>query len=189
MKVVYSSASEFVSEYVENLAAGGLFVSGHTDLDMLREVDVELTAAGMPSLEIRARPVYVVDPLTARKTGRPMGTGMEITAKPFGFDDALRAHLIKLGKRREVAVMVGDVPGASKLGDAGFKLIPLEPLEAVGFALADALVQIIALVVRPNMREAYAMVTRDHGKLVAVYAPARDSDVDDIIRNIDKLLA
>ena len=66
LKVVYSSASEFVSEYVENLAAGGLFVSGHTDLDMLREVDVELTAAGMPSLEIRARPVYVVDPLTAR---------------------------------------------------------------------------------------------------------------------------
>ena len=97
-------------------------------------------------------------------------------------------HLIKLGKRREVAVMVGDVPGASKLGDAGFKLIPLEPLEAVGFALADALVQIIAVVVRPTMREAYSMVTRDHGKLVAVYAPARESDVDDIIRNIDKLL-
>ena len=59
---------------------------------------------------------------------------------------------------------------------------------AVGFALSDALVQILAVVVRPNMREAYSMVTRDHGKLVAVYAPARESDVDDIIRNIDKLL-
>lgn len=189
LKVVYSSASEFVTEYVENLAAGGVFVTGQIDLDMLREVDVEIAAAGLPGIKIRARPVYVVDPSTARQTGRPIGTGMEITSKPRGFDDVLRAYLIKLGKRREVAVMVGDVPGAARLGDAGFKLIPLEPLEALGFALADALVPVIALVVRPTMKEAYASVAREAGKLIAVYAPAKATDVDDIVHNIDRLLA
>ena len=189
LTVVYSSASEFVTEYVENLAAGGLFVAGKIDLDMLREVDVSIIAPGLPELKIRARPVYVVDPSTARSTGRPMGTGMEITTKPRGFDDALRAHLMKLGKRREVAVMVGDVPGAARFGDAGFKLIPLEPLEAIGFALSDALVPVIALIVPANLREVYASVTREAGALIAVYSPQRSLDVEDIVTSLDRLLA
>lgn len=189
MKVTYASASEFVTDYVENLAAGGLFVPGKTDLDMLKEVDVELVAQGLPEIKLRARPVYVVDPTTARATGRPIGTGMEITAKPFGLDHTLRAHLLRLGKRREVAVMIGDVPGAARFGDAGFKLIPLEPLEALGFALTDALVPVIALVVPATLKEAYASVARESGKLIAVYSPARVDDVDDIVANLDRLLA
>lgn len=189
LKVTYASASEFVTEYVENLAAGGVFVTGQVDLDMLREIDVSIVAQGLPELKIRARPVYVVDPITARDLGRPMGTGMEIVTKPRGFDDTLRAHLMKLGKRREVAVMVGDVPGAARFGDAGFKLIPIEPLEALGFALADALVPVIALIVPAGQREAYASVARESGKLIAVYSPQRSLDVDDIVAGLDRLLA
>jgi hypothetical protein len=189
LKVTYSSASEFVTDYVENLAAGGLFVAGKVDLDMLKEFEVEIVAQGLPQLKLRARPVYVVDPRTARDTGHAIGTGMEITTKPRGFDDVLRAHLIKLGRRREVAVMVGEVPGAARLGDAGFKLIPLEPLEALGFALADALVPVIALVVPASQKEAYASVAREAGKLIAVYAPQRSIEIDDVVANIDRLLA
>jgi len=189
LTVVYSSAAEFVTEYVENLAAGGLFVAGKVDLDMLREVDVSIVAQGLPELKIRARPVYVVDPSTARTTGRQMGTGMEITTKPRGFDDALRAHLMMLGKRREVAVMVGDVPGAARFGDAGFKLIPLEPLESIAFALSDALVPVIALIVPSGHREAYSSVAREAGNLIAVYSPKRSIDVEDIVASLDRLLA
>ncbi|MBA2540509.1 MAG: hypothetical protein H0V17_12785 [Deltaproteobacteria bacterium] len=189
LTVTYSSASEFVTEYVENLAAGGLFVAGKVDLDMLREIDVSIVAPGLPELKIRARPVYVVDPNTARATGRPLGTGMEITTKPPGFDDALRAHLMKLGKRREVAVMVGDVPGAARFGDAGFKLIPLEPLESIAFALSDALVPVIALIVPSGQLEAYTSVAREAGTMIAVYSPNRPVDVEDIVTSLDRVLA
>jgi hypothetical protein len=160
-----------VAEYGENLAAGGVFVPGTTFVDMLREVDVE-----------------IVDEASARVAGRPAGTGMEITAKPFGFDDTLRQHLMKLGKRREVAIMVGDVPGAARFGEAGYKLIPLEPLEALTSTLCDALVQVIAIVVAPGMVEAYSSVARSGGKYVAVHGVTQTTDVDDVISKIDRLL-
>jgi hypothetical protein len=189
LTVSYSSASEFVSEYGENLANGGVFVRGATLVgDLLREVDVEIVLPGSTTLLIRAKPVFVLDEASARAAGRPAGTGMEITAKPFGFDAALRKHLMKLGKRREVAIMVGDVPGAARFGDAGYKLIPLEPLEALTSTLSDGLVQVIALVVPRGMVEAYSTVARSAGKFVAVHGVTHGTDVDDVIAKIDKLL-
>jgi hypothetical protein len=188
LTVSYHSASEFVAEYGDNLAKGGVFVPGATFVDMLREVDVEIVLPGSTTLKIRARPVFVVDEASARMTGRPAGTGMEITAKPFGFDDQLRKHLLKLGQRREVAIMVGDVPGALRFGDAGYKLMPLEPLEALMSTLSDALVQVIAIVVPSGMAEAYASVARSGGKYVAVHGVGRGTDVDDVITKIDRLL-
>jgi len=113
---------------------------------------------------------------------------MEITRKPVGFDEAMRAHLFKLGKRREVSVMVGDVPGAARLGDAGFKMIPLESLESVCGVLADRRSDVIALVVPARLREAYAEVARAGGQLVAIFSPESSTDVDDIVRRIDRLL-
>jgi len=187
LTVSYATASEFVTEYVENIAVGGLFVAGAGALDLLREIDVEIILSDT-TWKVRAKPVYVIDGEMARTAGKPAGTGMEITVKPAGFDAAMHAHLIKLGKRREVAVMVGDVPGAARLGDAGFRLIPLESLEAFCGVLGDKLAHVIALVVPARLREAYVEVARSSGHLVAIYSSSRPNDVDDIVRQIDRLL-
>ena len=188
LTVSYASASDFVAEYGENLANGGVFVPGVTVVDMLREIDVEIVLQGTTTLKIRAKPVFVLDETSARRTGRSAGAGMEITAKPFGFDEALRKHLLKLGKRREVAIMIGDVPGAAKFGDAGYRLMPLEPLEALTSTLGDALVPVIAVVVPPGMVDAYASVARSGGKYVAVHGLTKTTNVDDVIAKIDRLL-
>lgn len=187
LTVSYPNASEFVSEYRDNLAVGGLFVAGQIDLDMLLEIDVDI-ALPDGRWTVRAKPVYVLDPVTAKSLQRRIGTGMEITRKPAGFDEAMRAHLTRLGKRREVAVMVGDVPGAAKFGDAGFKLIPLETLEALDLSLSDALVPVIALIVPVGLADAYRVVARAGGSLIAVYSPTKAADIDDIVSQIDRLL-
>jgi hypothetical protein len=188
LTVCYASAADFVVEYGENLAAGGVFVPGAMLADMSRELDVELVLPGTATLRIRARRARRARTPAAREAGKQPGTGMEITAKPFGFDDSLRRHLMKLGKRREVAIMIGDVPGAARFGDAGYKLIPLEPLEALTSALADALVPVIAIVAPAGMVDAYASVARAGGAFVAVHGVSKPAEVDTVIANIDRLL-
>lgn len=181
LTVRYRSAEEFVTDYVDNLSRGGLFLAGTCELDMLHELDVELVVEGATH-QLRARPVYL------NPAGDRPGVGMEITYKPAGFAAAMRDHLLRLGKRREVAVMIGDVPNGDRFAAAGFKLIPLEPPETLIEALSHALVPVIALVVRQHERDAYAAIAKSGGKLIAVYGVSGATDADDVIHKIDRLL-
>ncbi len=187
LTVQYASASEFVEEYVSTIAVGGVFVAGIEDFDLHREVDVELVVE-RSTWTLRARPVYVVDTKMAQTAGLRHGTGMEITKKPQGFDAAMSAHLMKLGKRREVAVMVGDVPGAARLGDAGFKLMPLESVESFAAVILDALTPVIAVVAPASFRDAYFEIARSSGLLLPIFSSARVTDIDDIVNQIDRAL-
>jgi len=124
LAVRYATASEFVNDYVENLSQGGLFIAG-AKLEMFQITTVHVDLPGAGRWTVTAKAVFILDEATAAKMKRRPGVGLEMIEKPRGFDDALLGYLLRLGRRRDHEVIVGDVPGASYLGDAGFRIVPV----------------------------------------------------------------
>ena len=146
LAVRYANAEEFVADYVENLSAGGLFIAGANRLPLFTETDVHIELPGQGNWTVRAKSVFLIDDVAAEKIGRKAGAGFEILDKPPGFDDALLGYLLRLGRRRDHAVMVGEVPGVSLIGDAGYRVIPLESEDEVGWsALVTCVLESITL--------------------------------------------
>ncbi len=121
LEVRFSSASEFVSEYAENLSAGGLFVRRAHNLEPLSEVDVEINLPGSGRFVVRARVAHVLDADTAARYNRQPGAGMQLVKTPAGFQDALMEHLGRLGRRRDSLVLVEDSACDTVLSTAGFR--------------------------------------------------------------------
>src|SRR4051812_13607613 len=110
--VRYANAEQFVADYVENLSAGGLFIAGAYELPLSTETDVQVELPGQGNWTVRAKVAFLIDPTAATASGRKAGAGMEILSKPPGFDDALLGYLLRLGRRRDHNVMLGEVIGA-----------------------------------------------------------------------------
>src|SRR5262245_16415864 len=134
LAVRYSNAAEFVTDYIENLSTGGLFIAGANRLPLFTETDVEVELPGQGNWTVRAKSVFLIDDAAAETMGRQAGAGFQITTKPPGFDDALLGYLLRLGRRRDHAVMVGQIPGVELVRDAGYRVIPLESEDEVAFA-------------------------------------------------------
>lgn len=132
LAVRYSSASEFVNDYVENLSQGGLFIAG-AKLEMFSITAVQIELPGSGKFTVTAKTVFVLDEAAAAKLNRRAGVGMEMIERPPGFEDALLGYLLRLGRRRDHELIVGDVPGASFFADAGFRVVTMsqEALAAV----------------------------------------------------------
>jgi hypothetical protein len=124
LAVSYSTASEFVNDYVENLSQGGLFIAG-AKLEMFQITAVHIELPGSGKFTVTAKAVFVLDEANAAKLNRRAGVGMEIIEKPAGFEDALLGYLLRLGRRRDHELIVGDVPGASFFADAGFRVVTM----------------------------------------------------------------
>jgi len=122
--VRYATASEFVNDYVENLSQGGLFIAG-AKLEMFQITTVQIELPGSGNWTVTAKAVFILDEATAEKMQRRPGIGLEMIEKPSGFEDALLGYLLRLGRRRDHELIVGDVPGASFFSDAGFRVVPV----------------------------------------------------------------
>ena len=70
LAVRYTKAEQFVTDYVENLSAGGLFIAGAHQLPMFTETDVEVELPGQGSWTVRAKVVFLIDSMAADATGR-----------------------------------------------------------------------------------------------------------------------
>jgi hypothetical protein len=188
LAVRYANAEQFVADYVENLSAGGLFISGAHALPLFTETDVQIVLPGQGEWTVRAKVVFLIDPTAAAAAGRKAGAGLEILAKPPGFDDALLGYLLRLGRRRDHAVMLGEgVMGAQLFVDAGYRVLPLESEDEVAIALADETASIVAIVLTPAQFQPYRDRLGDRGKSV-VFAISSIEDVHDILARIDSLL-
>lgn len=173
--VSYAKAEEFVSDYVENLSAGGLFLAGAHDLPLNAETDVKVDLPGQGSWTVRARVTFLIDEAAALFAGRRPGAGMEVIEKPAGYDDALLGYLLRLGRRREHAVMVApDNIGAQLIADAGYRVIPLDAEDP----------QLLAVVVAPTQLDEYR---QKHGESI-VFAVSGVEEMHDILARIDSLL-
>ena len=186
--VSYPNAAEFVSDYVENLSIGGLFIAGAQHLEVFQETEVQVDLPNHGTWRVRATVVFIYDKATAEKMGRRPGAGLQITHKQNGYDDALFGYLVRLGRRREVAVMVGDVPGKAEIADNGYHVIPLVEGEAFNRAIDTAVVPIIAVVVPPPLFANYDARARIAGMGGGVFVIANRAEVSDALARIDGLL-
>ena len=187
LAVRYSNAEEFVSDYMENLSAGGLFIAGANKLPLFTETDVHIELPGQGNWTVRAKSVFLIDDTAADTMGRKAGAGFEILAKPPGFDDALLGYLLRLGRRRDHAVMVGEIPGVNLITDAGYRVIPLESEDEVAIALANDDAKIIAIIVQASKVTPYRDRLGEKGKSL-VFSASSIADVGDILARIDSLL-
>jgi len=188
LAVRYANAEQFVADYVENLSEGGLFISGAQQMAMGTETDVQVELPGQGDWTVRAKVVFLIDPAAATATGRKPGAGMQIVTKPPGFDDALLGYLLRLGRRRDHAVMIGnDVIGRQLFADAGYRLLPLESEDEVAMALANGDAAIIAIVLPPSLVTPYRDRLGERAKSL-VFSPTSIENVHDILAQIDSLL-
>jgi hypothetical protein len=187
LAVTYASAAEFVRDYIDNLSIGGLFIAGTREFELLKEQEVTIDLPGQGIWRVLARPVFILTEEAARRAGKSPGAGMEITVKPAGFDDAMFGYLLRLGRRREVAVMVGDVPGADRIAISGYQVLPLPSLDTIVSAIANAPVPIIAVVVPSSLFVEYGeLIRRTAGEIVFPMASA--GHLGDVLAKIDSLL-
>lgn len=187
LAVRYTNAEQFVTDYVENLSAGGLFIAGANQLPLFTETAVTIDLPGQGEWTVRAKSVFVIDDEAAQRMGRKAGAGFEILDKQPGFDDALLGYLLRLGRRREHAVMVGEVPGMSQITDAGYRVIALESEDEVAITLANDDAKIIAIIVPPSLAAPYRDRLGEKGKSLVFPATSVD-EVNDILARIDSLL-
>ncbi|HEU4613192.1 MAG TPA: PilZ domain-containing protein [Kofleriaceae bacterium] len=187
LAVRYTNAEQFVTDYVENLSAGGLFIAGAHKLQLLTNTRVEIELPGQGTWTVGAKSVFVIDETAAQQMGRQPGAGFEIYDKPPGFDDALLGYLLRLGRRREHAVMVGEVPGINLITDAGYRVLPLESEDEVAIALANGDAKIVAIIVPPALVTPYRNRLGERGKEL-VFAASGVGDIVDLLARIDSLL-
>jgi hypothetical protein len=187
LSVRYTNAAEFVNDYVENLSAGGLYINGANRLPLHSETDIFIELPGQGTWTVRAKSTFIIDDDAATKSGRKPGAGFEIVGKPPGFDDALLGYLLRLGRRREHAVMAGEVAGIQLIKDAGYRVIPLESEDEVAIALADDDAKIVGIVLPSSQVQAYRDRLGEKGKAL-VFPAASDDDIVDILARIDSLL-
>jgi hypothetical protein len=186
LAVRYTNAAQFVEDYVENLSEGGLFVAGAHEHPLPDENEVEIELPGQGRWRVLARVVFRLDAEAAAKSGRTPGVGFQILGKPAGYDDALLGYLLRLGRRREFAIMVGEVAGARFLAESGYRIVPLVPEGELAAALADD--KLLAVVVPPGQVAAYRDKAKEARSGDVVFAVASDIDVADTIARIDSLL-
>jgi hypothetical protein len=187
LSVRYANAEQFVNDYVENLSAGGLYIAGAHHRPLHSETDVHIELPGQGTWIVRAKSTFLIDEAAAKLSGRKAGAGFEIIHKPSGFDDALLGYLLRLGRRREHAVMVGEVAGIDLITDAGYRVIPLASEDEVAFALADDDAKIIAIVLAPSQVQTYRDRLGEKGKAL-VFEAAGPDDIADVLARIDSLL-
>ena len=187
LAVRYTNADEFVADYVENLSVGGLYIAGANKLPLSTETAVAVELPGQGEWTVRAKSVFVIDETAASSMGRKAGAGFEIVDKPPGFDDALLGYLLRLGRRRDHAVMVGEIPGVDRISDAGYRVMPLESEDEVAIALANDDAKIIAIIVQPALVTPYRDRLGEKGKSLVFPATSVD-DVADVLNRIDSLL-
>ena len=187
LAVRYTNAEQFVTDYVENLSVGGLFLAGAHTLPLMTETDVSVELPGQGNWTVRAKSVFIIDENAAKASGRKPGAGMEIIGKPPGFDDALLGYLLRLGQRRDHSVMVGDIAGIRVIRDAGYRVIAIEPPEDADKLVDDALVKLVAVLVPVDQVDLYTTRMSPTGAS-RVIGVKNEGDMPDILARIDSLL-
>lgn len=189
LEVRFGRALDFVVEYAENLSAGGLYVRGAHTLEPLSDVEVELALPGYGRFTVQGRVAHVVGEELARRQGRRPGAGIEIASSPPGFDAALSEYLRRLGRRRDVAVLVEGGPALELLGAAGFQAEALPAAEELVAVMARSAHPVIALVVTPAYAGTYQRVARDAGveDLIRLLGD-EEADAEKLLADLDELL-
>jgi hypothetical protein len=188
LSVRYCVAREFIIEYAENLCTGGLFVRGATNLERGQTANVEITLPGYGTFMVTAEVAHVLSPDLAEKFHRKPGVGFAITKSPPGFIDAMRSYLLRLGRRRDHAVLVSDDRYGLLLDAAGYRIMPLPPAHQLLGAVAAATEPVIGVIVTREQEQEYLKLAAKMGSPEIVYAIDDDEPIEDLLNWLDSEL-
>jgi hypothetical protein len=187
-QVRFKSAVDFVSEYAENLSAGGLFVRGAHRLEPQSEAEVQITLPGYGTHTVRGKVAHIVSPELAARSGRRPGAGLEIVEAPIGFGDLLGEYLRRLGRRRDVAVLVEDGRPLELLSAAGYRVSALPTPNELVVAMARSEYPVLAVVVTRAREDQFRPAAQDAGVADLVHVLDHEEELDDLLGQLDNLL-
>lgn len=119
LKVSYDRAVEFVEQYADTLALGGMFIRDATDLTTGEEVSITIDLPGSGTLTVKAEVRYVI------AEGPKAGAGLQITNGPKGYLDQLSGYLLRLGRRADAVVFIDAEPWKTLIVESGYLTAPL----------------------------------------------------------------
>lgn len=127
LSVSFHDARDFVTQYAENLSAGGLYLAGAQSLEVRAEVELELELPGHGKFVVSAEVVH--------RDAR--GAGLQLSNVPPAFTAASRAYLLLLGRRTAITVYVDVEPWRGLVTGAGYQVLPVPPLPELLATLED----------------------------------------------------
>ena len=187
-QVKFKTALDFVVEYAENLSAGGLFVRGAHRLEPLSEVEVEIGLPGYGSFTVRGKVAHIVTPELAAMGNRRPGAGLEITEAPAGFRAAIEEYLRRLGRRRDVAVLVEEGSPLDLLAAAGYRAAPLPAPNELVVTMARSEYPVLAVVVTRAREEQFRPAAEAAGVADLVHLLDHEEELDELLGELDNLL-
>ncbi len=186
LAVRFVSATDFVTEYAENLSVGGLFVRQAQNLTPLAEVTVHIDLAGFQSFEVKARVAHVLDEAAALKMGRVPGAGLQLVEVPADFEKALSGYLARLGRRRDFTVLAEDPNCVTMLSEAGFRVEKTDSGEVAEQAQREAV--ILAVVVGKASAATFREVLAAAANPVSVIGCHCEVDEEPLLAELDRLV-
>jgi uncharacterized protein (TIGR02266 family) len=187
LQVKFKTALDFVTEYAENLSAGGLFVRGAQRLEPLSEAEVEMSLPGFGTFTVRGKVAHVVTPELAAMGKRRPGAGLDITQAPDGFHEALGEYLRRLGRRRDVAVLVEEGSPLDLLAAAGYRAAPLPAPNELVVTMARSEFPVLAVVVTRAREEQFRPAAEAAGVADLVHLLDHEEELDELLGELDNL--
>lgn len=188
LTVKYGTARDFVEDYAENLSVGGLYVRGAYRLEPGQDVFVELELPGYGAFEVSGTVVHVLSPEAATARGRHPGAGISVVGAPAGYVEALRAYLLRLGKRRDHRVLVDDAELREVVKKAGYLVAPAPRAEKLLEVVSEAEELVIGVVVPRSRLQEYENAALSMGAPELVKAADYVEEIDELLTVLDQEL-
>ncbi len=184
--VRFVSAQDFVTEYAENLSAGGIFIRQAHQLEPLSEITIHIDLAGYDSFKVKAQVAHVLSEEMAAKMGRAPGAGLQLTSVPDGFEDALRSYMARLGRRRDYLVLTDQEGCTQKLADAGFLAATTDMASVTEQSLSAS--NVLAVVVDKEVSNSYREILAVSPKPAPVIGCYFEIDEEPLLVELDRLV-
>jgi hypothetical protein len=181
LKVSYGRAIEFVEQYADTLALGGMFIRGATDLAAGDEVSITLELPGSGTLTVKADVRYVV------ADGAKAGAGFQISSGPPGYVELLSAYLLRLGRRKDAVVFVDAEPWRTLIADAGYLVETLPAVAELGKIFGE--MRLLAIMPPIAVADDYDAALQAHGVDSSLLIPIHaELPVDPVLAWLDERL-
>ncbi|MFN0251915.1 MAG: PilZ domain-containing protein [Kofleriaceae bacterium] len=181
LKVHYSRAVEFVEQYADTLALGGMFIRDATELVVGEEVSITLELPGSGTLTVKAEVRYVLT------EGSKRGAGLLITNGPRGYLDLLSEYLLRLGRRTNAVVFVDAEPWRTLIQECGYQVAALPLPTKIASIFSD--LRLVAIMPPVALADEYDAALQANGADSSLLIPVHaELPVDPVLAWLDERL-